>query len=329
MIDAERPPMQRLSRQRRATRPAVVLAVALAAALVLAAGPAGWSRAVRGKVAQGLRPAQLAALAVERQFRELVGRVERHFQAVSRLSECEAERDTLRQENGRLAAELTTARKDLARPGRTAPGPAPEPLLRAGCVEAQVLGQQALAFLGRRHLLDVGQSSDVQPDALVVAGHRPALIDRGRDTGLKPGLLVLDDARVWGKIVEVGPATSVVRTVAEAGYRDLVRLVSPHGEPAALRRGPQGILEGTGQPQARVRLVEATEPVSVGDLVYTAADQGVLPEPLLYGRVVRAERPAGAAHWELWMEPAAAGSPPRVAVLRTEFNPARLVKQEP
>jgi hypothetical protein len=76
-------------------------------------------------------------------------------------------------------------------------------------------------------------------------------------------------------------------------------------------------------------MVEATEAVAAGDLVFTA-DDSVLDVPLLYGRVVKLQRQPGAAHWEIWMEPAmSAGSPPsQVAVLQMEVNPARLAGAE-
>jgi hypothetical protein len=75
---------------------------------------------------------------------------------------------------------------------------------------------------------------------------------------------------------------------------------------------------------ARVRRVDVTEPVAVGDAVYAASDQGVLPQPLLYGFVVRVQRPVGAAHWEIWMKPALDGEPESVVVLRAQINPARI-----
>ncbi len=97
---------------------------------------------------------------------------------------------------------------------------------------------------------------------------------------------------------------------------------SPAARPGNLAAWPRRL---NVTPMARVRLVEVTRPVSVGDLVYTAAEKGVLPAPLLYGRVVRLQRPIGAAHWEIWMQPAlAADEPQQVAVLRTELNPSRL-----
>ena len=76
-------------------------------------------------------------------------------------------------------------------------------------------------------------------------------------------------------------------------------------------------------------LVEVTEAVSVGDLVFSAAARGILPDPLLYGRITRVERPTGAAHWEIWMEPAVAHLVPEtVAVLRAELSPLRVAESQ-
>ena len=63
----------------------------------------------------------------------------------------------------------------------------------------------------------------------------------------------------------------------------------------------------------------------MGDAVYSIAGKGFLAEPLLCGRVVRLERPVGAAHWEIWMQPAV--DPHRtdeVAVLTIEVDPLRV-----
>ena len=83
-------------------------------------------------------------------------------------------------------------------------------------------------------------------------------------------------------------------------------------------------MEGTGEPLARVRLVAVTEPVSVGDPIYSSAGEGVVTSPLLCGRIVRLEQPVGAAYWEIWMQPAVGPREPQeVSVLRTELNPRR------
>ncbi len=212
------------------------------------------------------------------------------------------------------------------------------PLLLSQTIAARVLGRQAKAYLQARDILDVGRSRGATADSLVIDAGRNnsvsgetkretnsdrALVDQGRDAAVEAGRFVLAGSRVWGKVAEVGSHTSTVQRVTDAGYRDLVQLASQHE--GRLRFAARGVLVGRGESLCKIEMVETTQPVAAGDLVFTA-DDGVLDVPLLYGRVVRLERKPGAAHWEIWMEPAVAlNSPPaQVAVLRMEVNPARL-----
>ena len=287
-------------------------------AILLALLPGSWTGPMRDAAQVLLRPGQRATSGLRQQGNRAATWLKSHFQTAARLAEAQRELERLTQENRRLAAELAALESRPPQTSAHATDDQAGRLLRARCVPARVLGRQARSFLGRRHLLDVGSSKGIEPEALVVDG--PALIDRGSDAELQHGQLVLAGKRVWGKIVELGSHTSVVRAVTEPGYRDLVQIGDPPGR--------QGILEGTGESLCRVRLVEVTGPVSVGDPVYTAAGRGVLPVPLLYGRITRLERPVGAAHWEIWMQPAVGiGEPDHVAVLTTELNPLRVAEK--
>lgn len=295
--------------------PAGTLVLGLVPAVVLMLLPAPWTAAIQGHAAALLRPGQVGVLGLREHGRRIVERARSHFDTARKLAQAEAERDRLAEENRRLAAELAVAESQPSRREREPDQGRARRLLNARCVKARVLGQLARTFLGRQHLVDAGSQSGVLPDALVIDAP-PGLIDQGGEVGVNAGQLVLDEGRVWGKVVRVGRLTSVVRTLTEPGYRDLVCL----GE-----SGPQGILEGTGEPLARVRLVEVTEPVAVGDPVYSTAGKGFLAEPLLCGRIVRLDRPVGAAHWEIWMQPAV--DPHRtdeVAVLTIEVDPLRV-----
>ena len=308
----------------RLAAPGTALALGLVAAAAMMALPERWTGRAKMAAASILRPAHRVVL----DGRQCVGRAiawaRSRLDAAAQLDEARGQCQRLREESLRLAAALEAER---SRRVSSLPDPAVEAterLLTTRCIPARVLGQQARAFLQRQHLLDVGDREGVQPDALVIDG-RLQWIDRGRDADLEAGQLALSAGRVWGKIAEVGAVTSLVRTVTEPGFRDLVRLATPGADGAPVRWGPEGILEGTGEPLARVRRVEATEPVALGDLVYTASGRGVLPRPLLYGRVVRLARPVGASHWDLWIEPAVRpGQPEQVLVLRTELNPRRV-----
>ncbi len=294
--------------------PAGTLGLALALAVAMAVAPARWTDPLRSATRRALQPGQRAAAGLRGYGERSVARVKSHFQTAERFGETQRELTRLREENRRLTAELDAM--------RTQPDPGTDDdtqrLLHGRYISARVLGRQARAFLARQQMLDAGTDDGVQPEALVLDG--PAVIDRGADAQLKTGQPVLIGGCVWGKIVRLGPATSVVRSQTEPGYRDLVHIGSP--------TGPQGVLEGTGEPLCRVRLVDVTAPVSVGDPVFTAAAKGILSTPPLCGRVIRLERSVGAACWDIWMQPAVVDEPDRVAVLRTELSPIRVAEKQ-
>lgn len=212
-----------------------------------------------------------------------------------------------------------------------------DPLLRPALVEARVLGPLAQAWLVERRLVDRGSRAGIQDGALVLAPSCP-LLDRGRDAEIAPDHFVLAAGRVWGRVVRLNQWTSEVRRVTDEGYRDLVTLHSPQQDSPndsmsathTTTVAPRGILEGNGGPLCRVRLVAADEPVAIGDVVLSASAQGYSDGALVYGEVVRAECPAGANHWEVWVRPALDPDevPEAVAVLRVEFNPARVASRE-
>jgi cell shape-determining protein MreC len=247
-----------------------------------------------------------------------------------RAAEAEQQAAELKAQNDRLAAALDAARR-LSVPsdaGVQCASPAP-PLLETDAVVARVLGHAAQTFLHGRELLDIGSHSGVSPGGLVIDRDGPdggtTMIDAGHDLDLQPGRIVLAGRRVWGKLASVGSHVSVVRRITDPGYRAEVQIAHAAADRDAPRSlGPRGMLVGTGDRLCQIELVEASEPVSVGDLVYSESD-GLLSEPLLYGDIVRVELARDKLHWQIWMQSAVGSDAPReVAVLRTELNPARL-----
>jgi cell shape-determining protein MreC len=296
-----------------------VLVFAVAGCLVLMFLPGRCIAPLKAKAADGLRPAQAAMLAARREARLWSARLAGHFQCAGESARRDAELIRLREENRQLAGQL--ARLRLAAEGPSDANATPR-LVKASPVEARVLGRQALSFLGRAELLDVGRSSGAEAGGLV--------LDCGRDRCVQPGQIAIGEACVWGRIAEVGRWTSLVRRLVDAGYRDVVQIVGQRAATRGLRRGPQGVLEGTGGQLARISRVDVTEPIEVGDMVYTAAETGVLPRPVLYGQVARVERPVGSAYWEIWMNPAAGRqAPERLLVLSLEINPLRAAEPTP
>ncbi len=231
------------------TRNAAVRQVAagIVVSIGLALVPGRWIEPIRGMVQSVLRPGQAGVVELRRRGAPIVAMLRSQSNLASRLAQAEGDRERLEEENQRLAAEVAELRS------RTADrlNPPTDRLLTSQYIPARTLGQQARAFLTRRHLLDAGSRAGIEPDALVI-DPRPGLIDRGGDAQLRAGQVVVSQGRVWGKIATVGPLTSTVQGVTEPGYRDLVAIGSQRGE-TSIRTGPQGVLEGTGEPLARNR----------------------------------------------------------------------------
>jgi len=199
--------------------------------------------------------------------------------------------------------------------------PAAQPLLVSEALGARVLGPAARGYLSRRVLVASGASDGVLPGDFVLEGARP-LVDQGAAQGLAAGQLVMAAGRVWGRVATAGSQTATIERVTDVGYRDHVQLARPGAEHALLTA--QGVLEGTGQGDCRLKLVKTTEPVAPGDLVVSTGGEGLLTAPLIYGEVVRVESRPGQPHWDIWIRPAARDEPREVFVLRVALNPARL-----
>lgn len=199
-----------------------------------------------------------------------------------------------------------------------------EPLLVPDVVEARVLGTETVQRLRRaaRSILGSGGRDGIEGAALVLAG-KSSQIDVGEDSQLHVDHLILAGCTVAGKVGEVGRYTSTLLPITDKQYRGLARLARSAG--SGLEFGAEGILEGDGGDGCRLNFIQSTEPVSVGDSLYTSVTDGSLSVPLLYGTVVAAELPPGAPHWSIQVKPAADLSKlRRVQIVRTQPNPLRL-----
>lgn len=224
----------------------------------------------------------------------------------------------LRAENAWLREQLTAAKSATQSAHST------DPLVVPEIVEARVLGQETLqrAHKSYRSLLGVGEQQGVDTSSLVLAGGGPQ-IDLGQEAGLAADHLILAGRAVVGKVAQVGRFTSTLLPITDKQYRGLARLARPAG--SGLEFGAEGILEGDGGEACRLNFIQSTEPVSVGDSIYTVSADGSFNVPLLYGTVVEADLPAGAPHWTIRVKPAADFSKLRkVEIVRTAVNPLRL-----
>lgn len=301
----------------------LLVAGGLVLAVILALLPPNLADMARMPITTALAPAQRGLAAVRRVGNNARTRVLAQFTSAETTANRELENQRLLQENRRLKADLQAVRDQLRMLAhRDSPGPS---LLAAECIPVRILGAPAQAYLVRHHLLDAGRVRGVETDALVLRLASP-LIDRGVHAGVEEGNVVLAGSCVWGKIASTGPHTSTVRPMTEPGYRDLVRLAAMSPDGQTLRFGSKGILEGTGESLARLRMIETTEPVAEGDLVYSMAGQGFVDVPLLCGRVVRVERPHGAGYWDIWVAPASDETPDDLAVLCPKAHAIELAR---
>jgi hypothetical protein len=296
---------------------AAVVAVALGLGLL----PATWRYRVQGAALDALGPAQAAIAATQQTCRQAAVRVTGDWPG--RAAALEAQLAELRAERDALAAQLAVQWPDT----RAATEAETSSLVQSQLIIARVLGRQAQASLAPADLLEIGLSSGVAPWALVTdvpvtdapASDAPMVFDAGEGAGLAAGQLAFTGRRVLGRIGAVGLRTSTLKRVSDLGYRDLVAVA--HLAEGALQVTATGVLEGAGDGLCRIRHVEVSRPVDVGDYILTAETEGLLPQPLFYGQIIRAERQPDSPHWELWMTPAAGPRPSQAAVLRATATP--------
>jgi cell shape-determining protein MreC len=301
------------------------LALALAASTILMLLPPRTTAPLKSTVAELLSPGQKLGIRCREQVANTIGQFTERLAAVDEQQALRAELVLLRRRSEELELALAATRLE-ANAADSADSSGNLPLVRAALVRARVLGPQARSFLERLEVLDAGSVMGLEPGALAVDGST-VVLDQGRNAGLKADDLALAGRRILGKLVEVGPQTSVMRRTTDAGYRDLVQVAAVAGD--RLRLGPRGVLEGVGEPLCRIRMIETTEPVSEGDLVLASGEAGASSFGAVYGRVARVERQPGDAHWRIWMSPATdQESLKEAAVLKLQLNPARVARSE-
>lgn len=292
----------------------------------LGLAPSHLAEEVRRVVRDGLRPGHRAALAVSQWSQQTWDRLrsptaaEELARVRGELSRWQRECLSLEARQAELVQQAIDTRDGTLTPFEGEPG---RPLLVPQLLQAEVLGTERnllRARLGR--LLDQGTDQMVAIDDLVLADDVPHL-DQGDESGVRPDMPVFAGRRVAGRIKQVGRWTSTLQPVTDLEFRGPAQLIRTSPQGAVL--GAQGVVAGNGDGTCRLEHVSATEPVSVGDLVYTIRRLYGLPEPVCYGRVIAAVISDNAGHWSITVEPLDGGQPlESVLVLRELPNPERL-----
>jgi len=309
------------NRWRSVTAPWLWLVVALACCAGLAAVPPRFTVKLKTAAADLLSPGQRWALRLE----DAVRRKASLSPSRTGSKTSAAENQRLHRRIGQLEQQIAALRAAAApHAGRETPS-----LFDSRLVCAHVLGQQARQFLASRALLSRGSSAGLSAGGLVLDSDSPQadapLLDVGHNAEVAAGRLVLDSKSVVGRLTEVGRYTSCLERVTDASYRDRVRIVQIQNGKAT--PGPRGLLVGTGQSLCQVRMVDISQPISVGDVVVADGLGGILSSPPRYGTVARVAQSPGSGQWEIWVEPDVdAGDLDVVSVLTTDVRAVRMAE---
>jgi cell shape-determining protein MreC len=302
-----------------------LIPIILAGGIALSFVPADASRPVRSLVRDALRPGQSAVRASALWVRRSLEGPARSPDLPNVTPELEQELQSLRLANRQLqvqSARLREKLRTITQQQGLAPLSAAGPLTTVQLVEARVMGEETALMWRGKQFLAAGATDGVAESALVLENTRP-LVDLGADADISPGDAVYAGRIVVGKIADVGRYSSTLLLVTDAGYRGRARLARRTSR-GTLVFGAEGTLVADGS--GLCRLAHITDPVNVGDEVFTGGVDGLLPAPMYYGKVVRAELDSGAQDWSVWVKPATATEKlDTVLILRRTMNPDRIV----
>lgn len=279
----------------------------------------------RALVRDALRPGQVALYAGLRHCREWVVALGRSASPPGMPEGLEDELQTARLENRRLELLVASLREKIeklsAQQGLTPASDPKPPLVIPQLIEARVLGEETAALWRGRKLLSAGANGGIVESALVLDDARP-LVDLGDDARLSAGDAAYAGRIVIGKIAEVGRYSSTLRLVTDPAYTGRARLARRTSR--GLAHGAEGTLVGDGSELCRLKHV--SDPVNVGDEVFTGGTDGLVKWPMYYGKVVRAELEPGASEWSVWVKPAASDERlETVLIQRRTMNPDRIL----
>ena len=171
--------------------------------------------------------------------------------------------------------------------------------------------------------IDAGTSRNVREQDWILKAEQP-LLDLGADAKIHPDDLVLAGRAIVGQVSAVGRWSSSYRSVTDPEFRCPVQILKT--DKASQSGGiPVGSLHGTGDKLCELKYIENTAPVSQGDYVVLNDPEQTWEQPLVLGRVVRAEVKTNSPFWEIDVEPISDSERSRqVLILSQQISPERI-----
>jgi rod shape-determining protein MreC len=122
------------------------------------------------------------------------------------------------------------------------------------------------------------------------------IIDKGSSDGIGVDMPVIASGGLVGHVVRVTPNAALVQLIIDPRSKVAVRFVSS---------GETGLLEGQGEEDMRMELVEAATPIDPGEAVQTAGYQhGLYPRDIVVGTVAQASQDPAALEKLVTVRPA-------------------------
>ncbi|MDP3143672.1 MAG: rod shape-determining protein MreC [Candidatus Omnitrophota bacterium] len=106
------------------------------------------------------------------------------------------------------------------------------------------------------------------------------IIDKGRDNGIQPGMCVVTEAGLAGKILEAGSTTSKVMLINDSNS-SVSSLIQ--------RSREYGVTSGTITGQLRLHFLPLNSDVKTADIIITSGMGGIYPKGLVIGKVAEVD----------------------------------------
>jgi len=193
--------------------------------------------------------------------------------------------------------------------------------------ELQVELQSKESFVAEnerlKSLLNLKEESKYPILTAKVIGRDPSgwfntsIINRGSVDGVKLNMPVVTNGGLVGRIMAVGPLTSQVMLLTD-DKSGIAGIVGELGTSNAL-----GVIKGTNEKElVEMRYVPGSIPVQVGETVFTTGQDGIYPQGLKIGEVVKVESGSATTTHSILVKPGGAlNSMQEVAVLLYEAPP--------
>lgn len=267
---------------------------------LLVCWPESWAGKLREVVHDGLSPGQCMVAAT---ISQAVSPSSGESSGEHRGSSWERQARYWQAEAARLKSELDVLQLVPSWPAAQMT----QPLVTARLRSARVIGWERPTLVDwPTAILRGGTTGDVQAGDLVLAPE-DMILDHGQEAGIASDDLVLAGRRVVGRIQKSSRWTSMIQAVTDPEFRGHAQIVRIQDGEAIL--GAEGTLAGGGDHRCKLLHVDGTEPVTEGDLVYTALRGVPLSPPLFYGTVSSAVLNSNEPHWSIEVRPAHGAEP--------------------